>query len=154
MRAGGVCRKDPSPGSAVKVKHGSPKTWSLICCCLNSPALVLPFLWTSSFACCLGTPLAPHVPHALQVLLPGVLRALCCMVAPTWAPRTWLEELDSDAPTVQCVCPLMSWGHRVLANLPGLLGTAQLGDPLETGRFFGSSRCTQDMVFSGGHGLF
>lgn len=51
-------------------------------------------------------------------------------------------------------CPQMSQGHCVLADLRGLLGTAQLGDPLETGRFFGSFRCTQDMVFSGGFDLF
>lgn len=76
----------------------------------------------------------------------------CAVVAPSC---TWLEELGSDEPTVQCTRSLMSWGHHVLADLPvPCLERAQLGDSLETGGFFGSSICTQDMVFSEGLSVF
>lgn len=122
----------------------------MVCCCLNSPAMVLPFLWISSFTSwvLLWHPTFPSM-FRCSCLVPHMP---CAMVAPTC---TWLEALGSDEPTVQCTHSLMFWGHHVLADLPvPWLETAQLRDPLETGTFFGSSVCTQDMVFSEGLNLF
>lgn len=83
VRAGGCEGKTPALGMLLKWNMGplKPRVWFAAA----STALPQSFL---SFACCLGTPWASHVPCAVALL-------------PPHAPQTPLEELGSDMPTVK-----------------------------------------------------